>query len=96
MAYNAIGSPDKFAIVAELMDEDIDDLTPREGAKQAAVAVTSLMEDLEMPETLSDLDIPEDGLEELADMAMNLGRVLDNNPRIITRDDALFIYEEAF
>jgi alcohol dehydrogenase len=96
MAYNAIGSPDKFALVAELLGENVDNLSTREAAQRAAKAVHDLMTDLELPDTLNDVGIPIDALEDLADKAMNLGRVLENNPRRIDRDDALFIYDEAY
>lgn len=96
MKFNFLGSPDKFADIAMLMGEDVDDLPLREAAKEAGPAVFRLMEDMEMPEGLGDLEIPEDGLEELAEKAMGLARVLENNPRQMTREDALFIYEEAY
>ncbi|MFH1137783.1 MAG: iron-containing alcohol dehydrogenase [Pseudomonadota bacterium] len=96
MSFNAMGNPDKFAQVAELMGENIDDLNLREASQLAAATVQDLMVDLELEEGLSDLDIPEDSLEELAEKALGLTRVLDNNPRTLTKEDALFIYQEAF
>ena len=96
MSYNCLGDPEKFALVAEVMDESTDGLSPREAAKLAGMAVMELMADLDMPEGLADLGIPEDALEELADKSIVLTRVLDNNPRVLTKEDAMFIYEEAY
>lgn len=96
MNFNYLGSPYKFALIAEIMGEDVEGLSPKEAAKSAGMAVMELMADMEMPEGLQDLEIPEDSLPDLADKAMVLGRVLENNPRNITKEDALFIYEEAF
>jgi alcohol dehydrogenase class IV len=96
MSYNCLGDPEKFALIAEVMDENTDGLSPREAAKLSGIAVMELMGDLEMPEGLEDLDIPEDALEELAEKAMGLARVLENNPRVLTKEDAMFIYEEAY
>ncbi len=96
MNYNWLGNPYKFADISELMGEELEGVSTREAAKMAGMAVLELMADLDMPEGLEELGIPQDGLEELADKAMGLGRVLENNPRVITREDALFIYEEAY
>ena len=96
MNFNYLGRPDKFAYVTELLGENVDDLSTRDAAKAAGLTVMELMSDLDMPDCLSDLEIPEDALDELADKAMALGRVLENNPRTITRDDALQIYEMAY
>ena len=95
-SFNCLGNPHKFADVAELMGEDTDGLTTREAAKLAGDSIMDLMADLEMPEGLEDLEIPHEALEDLAQKAMGLTRVLENNPRTITVEDALFIYEEAY
>jgi alcohol dehydrogenase len=96
MNFNWMGAPDKFAEIAELLGQDVEDLPIRDAARAAGPAVLDLMTDMEMPAGLEDLDIPEDALDELAEKAMNLGRVLENNPRTITKEDALFVYEEAY
>ena len=82
--------------VAELMGEDIEGLTDREAAKQAGPAIMNLMADLEMPEGLAELNIPEDCFDDLAERALVLERVLENNPRPVTKEDAIMIYEEAY
>lgn len=96
MNFNCVGNPDKFAMIAELLGEELEGMSTREAALTAGPAVMEMMSDMEMPEGLADLDIPEDALEMLADKAMGLQRVLDNNPRTISKEDAMFIYEEAY
>jgi alcohol dehydrogenase len=96
VSFNCLGNPYKFADVAELMGEDLEGLTLRESAKLAGDSIMNLMADLEMPEGLEDLDIPQDALEDLARKAMGLTRVLDNNPRTITEEDAVYIYQQAY
>jgi alcohol dehydrogenase len=96
MNFNCLGHPQKFIEVAELLGIDTEGYTPREAAKLASAAVLDLMSDLEMPEGLEDIGIPQDALDELADKSMVLARVLENNPRIISRDEAIAIYEEAY
>ncbi len=45
---------------------------------------------------LSRLGVPEDDLPTMADEAHAIRRLLDNNPRDISRDDILAIYRAAF
>jgi len=96
MAFNCLGNPSKFADVTEIMGEDITDLNLREAANMAALSVFELMDDIGMPEGLGLLDIPDDCFEELAETALALGRVMENNPRIMNLEDAVMIYEEAY
>jgi len=96
MRFNCLGNPDKFALIAEIMGEDVEGLSPREAAKVAPEAVAELMDDLRLPEGLQFLNIPEDSLGRLAEKALALTRVMENNPRTMTPEDAVAIYEEAY
>ncbi len=96
MAFNCLGSPDKFVDVAEVMGEDVSGLCMRDAAKLAANAVMDLMEDVNLTQGLSFLDIPEDAIPELAEKGLALARVMENNPRLMTKEDAIAIYEAAF
>ena len=49
-----------------------------------------------MPSKLRELDVPEDALPMLASEAMLQQRLLVNNPRKVSEQDALRIYEEAY
>jgi alcohol dehydrogenase class IV len=49
MEYNAIASMEKFAIIAELMGEDISHLSLREAARQAPATVRKLIRDVGLP-----------------------------------------------
>jgi alcohol dehydrogenase class IV len=96
MAFNLPGNLEKFAVVAEIMGEMIDGLPLREAAWLAVEAVTSLIEDCGVYTTLEDLNIPKEAFPELAKVAMTVARPLANNPRKLTIDDAIEIYEEAY
>jgi alcohol dehydrogenase class IV len=50
---------------------------------------------LELPTRLSDVGISHNHLPQLAEDAMKQQRLLINNPREVTLDDALAIYSEA-
>jgi alcohol dehydrogenase class IV len=96
MAFNLPGNLEKFAVIAEVMGEIVDDLPLREAAWQAVEAVNALIEDCGIHETLADLDIPQDVFPELAKTAMTVARPLQNNPRKLTIEDAIEIYEDAY
>jgi alcohol dehydrogenase len=53
--------------------------------------------DLELPDTLDKLQvgIKEEHFEEMARKAMGVSRPMENNPRKMTIDDCVRIYEEA-
>ena len=55
-----------------------------------------LAEDLGLPTTLRQMDIDEADLPMLAEQAMLQQRLLINNPRDVSFDDALAIYQQAF
>jgi alcohol dehydrogenase class IV len=96
MAFNLPGNLEKFAVIAEIMGEIVDDLPLREAAWQAVEAVNVLIEDCGIHKTLADLDIPQEVFPELAKTAMTVARPLENNPRKLTLEDAIEIYEDAY
>ena len=96
MAFNLPGSLEKFAVIAETMGEVIDTMPLREAAFMAVEAVQALIEDCGIYTTLEDLNIPEEALPELAEVAMTVLRPLENNPRKLTVEDAIDIYGEAY
>ncbi|MFH1079817.1 MAG: iron-containing alcohol dehydrogenase [Pseudomonadota bacterium] len=96
MAFNLPGNLEKFAIIAEVMGEIVEDLPLREAAWQAVEAVNTLIEDCAIYQTLQDLGIPQDVFPELAKTAMTVVRPLENNPRKLTIEDAVEIYEDAY
>lgn len=77
-----------------------DELAPLVRADGASGGLVERMEHLiqavELPRRLRDMDIAEDFLPTLAADAMKQQRLLVNNPREVTEADALAIYREAY
>jgi len=96
MRFNLPGAVEKFAVVAEAMGEFIDDLSLREAANLAVEAVEELIEDCDMDISLEELGVGEEDFPELAQVAMTVARPLENNPRKVTVEDAIEIYNEAY
>jgi alcohol dehydrogenase len=96
MEYNVFSCPEKFAKIAEEMGEKTQGLSVKEAAVRAVEAVKRLAKDIEMPQRLSDLGIPEAALPRMAEEAMKVARPLANNPRPVTVEDAIRIYQGVF
>ncbi len=95
MRFNLVGNLQKFALIAELMGEDTDGLSDREAAELAVEAVEVLAEDLQVPRSLSEFGVGESHLPGLAAGVMKVTRLLANNPRVMTQQDAEDIYRQV-
>lgn len=95
MAYNLPGAIDKFAVLAEVMGQEVEGISSRDAATLALDAVELLIEDCGLAMTLEEFGIAEKDLPALADVALTVARPLANNPRKITREDAIDIYRDA-
>lgn len=95
MAYNLPGAVEKFAVLAEVMGEEVEGISTRDAATLALDAVERLIEDCGLTMTLEEFGIAEKDLPALADVALTVARPLANNPRQVTREDAIGIYREA-
>jgi alcohol dehydrogenase class IV len=96
MRFNLLGNLPKFADIGSALGLDTDPLTDKEAALEALEAVEDLMEDLNIPRRLRDLNIPQEAIPSLAAGVMKVTRLLANNPRRIALEDARRIYEEAW
>jgi alcohol dehydrogenase class IV len=93
-------APDAYALYAEIAADAFPDLAAVDGdqARCAAFieALASLSVELGMPTRLRDVDIPESALAKMASDAMLQTRLLVNNPRTVSEEDALNIYKAAW
>lgn len=96
LEYNYPGNIQKFCDIALAMNEEDSDLTERELAACAAMAVFDLSEDLGIPMTLKDLHIPKEAIPQMAEAAIKVTRPLMNNPRPVFVETARELYERAY
>jgi alcohol dehydrogenase class IV len=96
MGFNLPAVFDKFTDIAEAMGECIDGLPVREAAYLALDAVEALIEDCGINSTLVEFGIKEKDFPALADVALTVARPLANNPRKVTKADAIAMYAQAF
>jgi len=96
MRYNILGCPGKFAQMAKAFGERVEGISELVGAEIAVRYVERLSDDLRVPRRLRDVGIPEDAIPRLAEAAMKVTRLLANNPRKVTLEDAVAIYKSAY
>jgi len=96
MRYNIMGCPSKFAQMAKAFGEKVEGISELVGAEIAVRFVERLSDDLRVPRRLRDVGIPEDAIPRLAEAAMKVTRLLANNPRKLTLEDAIIIYKSAY
>ncbi len=96
MRYNIMGCPSKFAQMAKAFGERVEGISELVGAEIAVRFVERLSDDLRVPRRLRDVSIPEDAIPRLAEAAMKVTRLLANNPRKMTLEDAIAIYKSAY
>ncbi len=93
--YNVIGNLEKHANLAALFGYDTSALPIREAAELAADGLFQLNMDLNIPPTLADINVAEEKIPEMADIALTVARPVENNPRQPSREDIIAIYEYA-
>lgn len=95
MDFNLPAAPKRYADVAVALgcDRGEDDV---ETGMAGIQKIKELIRDCGIPATLSELGIPEDAIQQMAKDALKIQRLLKNNPREITEEDAVAIYKAAF
>ena len=95
MEFNVLGNIPKFAQIAQFLGEKVDHMSLLDQAYQAARAVKSIYRDLKIPQSLTELNVPKEAIPGMAKAAMNVTRLMGNNPRTMTVQDVERIYEKA-
>ena len=95
MEFNMPAAKAKYCDIAKAMGVDITGMTLEEGAKAAVDAVKKLSLDLNIPQTLRDINIPKEALEQLSKDAF-ADVCTGGNPREITQADILELYKIAY
>ena len=95
MEFNRPACINKFAKIADALGvkgvskED-------EKAKIVVEMVVELSKEIGIPQKLREIGIPKEAIPQMAETALNVKRLIKNNPREITLNDAIAIYERAY
>lgn len=96
MEFNAPYTGEKFREIARAMGvKGVDEMTQDEYRKAAIDAVKQLKKDVNIPETLKDINVKEDDLEALAEASM-ADVCTGGNPRPCCKELVLEVYKKAF
>ncbi len=95
MRFNLCANMEKYAKVA-LAFGVAPGSNDEETAEKGIDFIASLSRDCGIPTRLSDIGIPVEAVDHMAHAAMEVQRLLKNNPRPVTESDAKSIYESLF
>jgi alcohol dehydrogenase class IV len=95
MRFNLLGNLPKFAEISEAFDLSTESFDELRAAEMFVDAIERLAEDLRVPRHLAEFGVEENDISGLAEGAMKVTRLLANNPRIMTLEDAKEIYRAA-
>jgi len=95
MQFNLPACVERYAEIGRVIGLKADG--SREDLGSAAIrAIRELSEKCAIPSSLAAIDIPESAIGDMSNAAMEVQRLLNNNPREVTLDDARTIYQQAF
>ncbi len=92
-AFNSIAVPEKFAVVAEALGEDVAHLSTVEAARRAPMAIRRLTDDLRIPSATT-VGVRREDFPRLA-KAASINVSVESNPRVASEQDFLDMYEAA-
>lgn len=95
MEFNLPAASGRYAGVAQALGctREKDEITT---AKQGVEKIKSLIRECGLPATLKEVGVPYGAIETMAADAMKITRLLKNNPRPVTLQDAINIYKSAY
>ena len=95
LEFNLQAMPDRYAAIARAMgvEEGGSDL---DMARRGVEAIRALLVRCGMPSGISQLGVPESALDPMIAAAMQVQRLLKQNPRDVTAEDVRDIYRRAF
>ena len=93
--FNMVGNMERFARLAAMLGENTTGLSHEKAAGRCLDALESLARDLQVPRHLADYGVTPDDVPVLAESVLQVTRLLGNNPRSVSLQDAINIYREA-
>lgn len=93
LRFNLSANPKRHAEVARALGVTLEG-TKEQVALAGIEKIETISKACNIPQRLTDIGVTEYVLPELADIAMKVTRLLKNNPREVTREDAINIYKK--
>ena len=96
LRFNMIANLQKFAALGRLLCPDEKTTDTKRLAEAGINYLEGLIADLQLPRTLRELKVPQDAIPRMSEGVMKVTRLLANNPRKITLEDAKAIYQVVY
>jgi alcohol dehydrogenase len=96
MKWNKESCLEKFREIAIVMEVDVRELSGSEAANEAVDRMETLCRKVEIPKGLRSLNIPRSVIPDMAADAIQVDRLLKNNPRVLSVQDMIEIYQSAY
>lgn len=96
MEFNLPGCLSKYAKIAQIMGENIEGCSPIDAAQKSVEAVRKLCRDVGMPQRMSQVGFKKEFIADALDFLFEFQLYgMENNPRDVSREDIVRIYEAA-
>jgi alcohol dehydrogenase class IV len=96
LAFNLEGNPELYAPLAEAILPEKSGCSSAEASRFFVQEMKNLGAEVGLPLRLRDANVPESALADMAADAIKIERLLRNNPRVVTLDDVLNLYRQAW
>jgi alcohol dehydrogenase len=96
LEFNRIGHPERFARLGALLSGSGPSASPEQGAKECIRRIIRLSRAIGIPKNLAELKIPRKAIPEMAPAALKVARPIENNPRPISEEDIIALYEKMY
>ncbi|MEM2122526.1 MAG: hydroxyacid-oxoacid transhydrogenase [Candidatus Bathyarchaeia archaeon] len=87
LEFNSSSKPKALKEIAELMDIPVRSLSSREASTKAISAIRELIAELKLPGSLRNLGVGEGDVPAIVEDTLKIKRLLEGNPRRVTRED---------
>jgi len=94
LSYNLPGAIKGYGEISYIMGSTTEDY--KEAASELPSTIFELLEDIGLPTSLKELNVPKDAIPDMADMALTVSRPMANNPKPLSREELIDIYETAY
>jgi len=96
LRFNMLGNLSKFAVISKAFGLPAANLSQKQVAEMGILAIEDLMQDINIPLHLKDMNVSQEAIPRMAEGVMKVTRLLANNPRKLTLKDAEEIYRRAW
>ena len=96
MEYNAIANPMKYATIARILGEPVEEMSLRDAAFQSALAFKKLLKDLDIPASIKSTGVTKDIIPTIARNVFQSPAHVARNPREVTEKGMVKLFENAY